>query len=139
MYVNSQCSNTNTFIERLRVSTLYQHNILKQVVIIDDIIYPFRHTRTAWKVSKIGVFSGPYFPVFGPNTEIYFVFSPNTGKYGPEKPPYLDTFHAVILIWSLHHILISQVYIWDWLIRFFLFIIQFLLSFNNLIAFWNST
>ena len=28
---------------------------------------------------------GPYFPVFGLNI----------GKYGPEKPPYLDTFHAV--------------------------------------------
>ena len=25
---------------------------------------------TAWKVSKYGVFSGPYFPVFGLNTEI---------------------------------------------------------------------
>ena len=24
------------------------------------------------------------------------VFSPNTGKYGPEETPYLDTFHAVI-------------------------------------------
>ena len=23
------------------------------------------------------------------------VFSPNTGKYGPEKPPYLYTFYAV--------------------------------------------
>ena len=30
-------------------------------------------------------FSGPYFPVF----------NPNTGKYGPEKSPYLDTFHSV--------------------------------------------
>ena len=38
-----------------------------------------------------------------------------------------------------HHILISQVYIWDWLIRFFSFLLYFLLSFNNLIAFWNST
>ena len=36
-------------------------------------------------LSKYRVFSGPYFPVF----------SPNTGKYGPEKAPYLDTFHAV--------------------------------------------
>ena len=27
----------------------------------------------AWKVSKCGVFSGPYFPVFGLNTEIYGV------------------------------------------------------------------
>ena len=24
------------------------------------------------------------------------VFSPNTGKYGPGKTPYLDTFHALI-------------------------------------------
>ena len=29
--------------------------------------------------------SGLYFPVFGLKT----------GKYGPEKTPYLDTFHAV--------------------------------------------
>ena len=29
------------------------------------------------------------------NTSYLFVFSPNTGKYGPEKTPYLDTFHAV--------------------------------------------
>ena len=28
---------------------------------------------TAWKVSKYGVISGPYFPVFGLNTEIYGV------------------------------------------------------------------
>ena len=32
-------------------------------------------------------FSCPYFPLFGLNT----------GKYGPEKTPYLDTFHAVML------------------------------------------
>ena len=30
-------------------------------------------TYTAWKVSKYGVFSGPYFPVFGLDTEIYVV------------------------------------------------------------------
>ena len=30
-------------------------------------------THTAWKVPKYGVFSGPYFPVFGLNTERYFV------------------------------------------------------------------
>ena len=52
---------------------------------------------TPWKVSKYGVFSSPYFPIFGLYTEIYGVsFSPNTEKYGPEKNPYLDTFHAVI-------------------------------------------
>ena len=26
------------------------------------------------------------------------VFCPNAGKYGPEKTPYLDTFHAVNII-----------------------------------------
>ena len=33
-------------------------------------------------VCKYGVFSGPCFPVFGLNTEIY---ESNTEKYGPEK------------------------------------------------------
>ena len=51
-----------------------------------------------WKVSKYGVFSGSYLPVFGLNadsTPYLTVFSPNAGKYEPEKTPYLDTFHAV--------------------------------------------
>ena len=39
-------------------------------------------------MSKYGVFSGPYFPAFGLNTE----------KYGPENTPYLDNFHAVKII-----------------------------------------
>ena len=43
---------------------------------------------TAWKVWKYGVISGLYFPVF----------SPNTGKYGPEINTYLDTFHAEITV-----------------------------------------
>ena len=41
-------------------------------------------------------FSGPFFLVFGLNMEIY-LFSPNTGKYGPEKTLYLDTFQAVVV------------------------------------------
>ena len=44
-------------------------------------------------MSKYGVFSGPYFAVPGLNTST--VFSPNTGKYGREKTPYLSTLHAV--------------------------------------------
>ena len=38
-----------------------------------------RLASTAREVSKYGVFSGPYFPVLG-----------------PEKTPYLDTFYTVI-------------------------------------------
>ena len=48
---------------------------------------------TAWKVSKYGVFSGPYFPVFELNMR----------KYRPGKTPYDDTFHAVLvskLVWE---------------------------------------
>ena len=46
---------------------------------------------------KDGFISGPYFAVFGLNTERYdlSVFRPNTGKYDPEITPYLETFHAV--------------------------------------------
>ena len=36
-------------------------------------------------MSKYGDFPGPYFPTFGLTV----------GKYGPEKSPYLDTFHRV--------------------------------------------
>ena len=50
------------------------------------------------KSDQIRSFSGPYFLVFGLNTEIYSVnlrISPITGKYGPGKTPHLDTFHVV--------------------------------------------
>ena len=42
-------------------------------------------TSTVWKVSKYGVFSGPYFPVS----------SLNTGKHRPEKTLDFDTFNVV--------------------------------------------
>ena len=51
---------------------------------------------------KHGVFSSLYFPVFGQentnagNTVRIQEYSLNIGKYGPEKTPYLETFHAVI-------------------------------------------
>ena len=52
---------------------------------------------TPWKVSKYRVFSGPRFLISGLNTLIYSVFSPNTGKYWPEKTPDLHNFHTKIL------------------------------------------
>ena len=44
-------------------------------------------TGTVWKVSECGVFSGPCFPVFGMNTEIYckFLYSFQIRKYTDEK------------------------------------------------------
>ena len=45
-------------------------------------------------MSNNGDFSGPYFTVF----------EMNTGKFGSEKAPYLDTFHAVdFLMVSINH------------------------------------
>ena len=43
--------------------------ILVKLTIVNTLII----INTEWKVSKYGVLSGPYFPVFGLNTEIYFV------------------------------------------------------------------
>ena len=54
------------------------------------------------KSAHIQSFSGPCYLTLGLNTERYgdteylSVFSSNAGKYGPEKTPYLDTFHAVL-------------------------------------------
>ena len=74
---------------------LWEHVFYKTILIFQLIVCM---KCTAWKVSKYGVISGPYFPVFGLNTEIYeiSVFNPNTGKYGPEINSYWDSFHAVV-------------------------------------------
>ena len=51
---------------------------------VADLIISFDHTliTKVREKSKYGVFSDPH-------------FSPNVGKYEPEKTPYLDTFYAV--------------------------------------------
>ena len=54
--------------------------------------------NTAWKMSKYGVFLTTIFPHSywtWRDTPYLSVFSPNAGKYGLEKAPYLDTFHVV--------------------------------------------
>ena len=77
------CVTVGSFVcpgdEQHDLTDLYNHLITMK--------YCNRICYTGWKVSKYGVISGPYFPVFGLNT----------GKYGPEITPYLDTFHAVLL------------------------------------------
>ena len=54
---------------------------------------------TAWKVSKYGVFLVRIFPHSDwiRRDTSYSVLSPNAGKYGPEKTPYFDTFHTVVI------------------------------------------
>ena len=73
---NSTCSNYNSFSYKqlnffsstFAGMTLYYSGHSRKLI-----------PRTVWKVSKYGVFSGP-----------------NTGKYGLEKTPYLDTLHAIL-------------------------------------------
>ena len=50
-----------------------------------------------WKVSKCGVFSGPYFPAFGLNTKIYVSLriQSECGEIRTRETPHLYTFHAV--------------------------------------------
>ena len=55
-------------------------------------------------MSKNGVLSGPYFPVFGLNT----------GKYGPEKTPYLDIFTQCNLFQILGNIPSTSVARLEW-------------------------
>ena len=55
---------------------------MKQVFLFSSLNKKHNHCV---KSVQMRSFSGPYFPVFSANTE----------KYGPEKTPYLDTFHAV--------------------------------------------
>ena len=44
---------------------------------------------------KHGNFSGPHFPLFGLNMEIYYINPRVQSEYGPEKTPYLGSFHTV--------------------------------------------
>ena len=78
-----------------------RHNQLRNITpsLLTEVCHGVRiEPLSTWKVFKYRVFYGPYFPVFGLNMEIYFsVLSLNTGKYAPEKAPYLDTFHAVTI------------------------------------------
>ena len=59
---------------------------------------------TAQKLSKYGVFSGPYFPVFGLKIS---VFSPNKGNKDQKKLHTWDTFHTVHFHITFHHICLA--------------------------------
>ena len=77
--------------------------------------WPFIKLRKKWQITEfflVGIFS--YSGWIQRDTEYLSVFSPNTGKYGPEKNPYLDNFHALLLDQnkklSVTRILISRIF-----------------------------
>ena len=61
--------------------------------------------HTLWRVSKYGDFSGPYFPIFGLNTEIYWVYLSIQLKYGKirtRKNLVFENFsHSELMIWQI--------------------------------------
>ena len=80
------------FFNRIKFYNCPNRNVVCILKVATLKFYKFKHNykdkcNTAWKMCKYGAVSGPYFSAF----------SPNTGKYGPEITPYLDTFHAVRL------------------------------------------
>ena len=64
---------TNGLIIKLNLITIIQVHCVKNVQI----------RRFSWSV-------------------FYVLFVPNTGKYGPDKTPYSDTFHAVLILVKHH-------------------------------------
>ena len=71
----------------------------------------FSLTLAAWKGNRIFLYSD----WIRRDTGYLSVFSPNTGKCGPEITPYLDTFHAVFTdkLNFLHS------FTWEWDIWYF--------------------
>ena len=62
-----------------------------------DLPQNFLHLNFMKAIVPIRSFSGPYFPAFWLNTKYWYsVFSPNAGKYEPEKNPNMDMFQAVV-------------------------------------------
>ena len=73
------------FLKKLNIMGLkhnWDNDLLGTKYINIDLHYDYTIHITAWKGSKYGVISGPYFPVFGLNT----------GKYRQEITLYLETF-----------------------------------------------
>ena len=57
----------------------------KGLIMFDTKTFWVASNNTAWKVSKYGIFSSPYFPVFGLNTEIYCINLRIQSEYGKIK------------------------------------------------------
>ena len=64
-------------VNQFRATGLFVYSVKTKKTRFFDVFRGSRKRPVAWKVSKYGIVSGPYFPVFGLNT----------GKYGPEITP----------------------------------------------------
>ena len=97
------------FAKNVFFNSSYFKCLLIPIIFVDMLFRTIFRTQTVWKVSKCGVFSGPYFPVFGLNT----------GKYGPEKLRILTLFtqseFTILLIlvsWITKCFVLTQPKLW---------------------------
>ena len=65
------------------------------------------------KITRFSVVLETFLVLLLTRYNITFVFSPNAGKYGPEKTPYLDTFHAVLLFCKILIFWLAKNWIYD--------------------------
>ena len=72
---------------KIKLNEILPHASLTWIRMLKETWTSTKSVSISWreKCPNTDFFSGPYFSVFGLNTE----------KYGPQKTSYLDTFHAV--------------------------------------------
>ena len=116
--------------------TVFTINLLKTLFLLtllefyfvyfQEPILTFRNSDTAWKLSKYGVFSGPFFPASGLNTERYGVslrIQSECGKIRTRITPNMDTFHAlsynfwIIILYSLRKVMLVKLVSWPYMFQ----------------------
>ena len=96
--------------QKIKTLLSYRESYLSLITLETMRFFNTKHRgNTVWKVSKYGVFSGPYFPAFGMNTEKYGVslcIQSKCRKIRTRKTPNTDIFQAVELVWpkEQHHL-----------------------------------
>ena len=76
--------------DQIRIKLQIQSHLLKK-----SLMEKFIFLCSVWHIRLKPVTTNIHCVKFSRNTSYLSVFSPNVGKYRPEKTPYLDTFHAV--------------------------------------------
>ena len=107
--------NDKTSFERHSIENFFSQFALHQIINnksthIPDAYSSCTNLVHCMKSVQIRSFFWSVLSIFGLNMEIYSAFSPNTGKYGPEKTPYLDLFHVVVFTFQPNLVVESGVH-----------------------------
>ena len=100
---------TVSFIDKFKILL---HLVLKTISVITIMICD---CPTTWKVSKYGTFSGPYFPVFRLNSEIYSINLRIHSEYAKKRTRKL----RILTLFTQWHFSYSALYClenWKWVL-----------------------